>query len=123
MASQVESHIRDGSNQVKILQGASITAAIDLGGQRLAAIQTPAAWTAANFTFQVGVGDGADSAVYANMFDSGGNEYTVTAAASETIMLPYADFIGIRYIKIRSGTNGTPVNQAADRLLLLQRAA
>ncbi len=123
MSSIVESHIRDGIITVTIALGTALSGIIDLGAQRLALIQTPAAWTAANFTFQVGIGSNVDSLTFANMFDNTGNEYTVTAAASETILVPFADFIGIRYLKIRSGTNGTPVNQAADRILMLQRAA
>ncbi len=123
MGSIVESHIRDGITSVKILAGTSVSDIIDLGAQRLSLIQTPAAWTSANFTFQVGIGSNIDSLTFANLFDAGGTEYVVTAAASETIIVPFADFVGIRYLKIRSGTNGTPVNQAADRILLLQRAA
>jgi len=119
----VESHIRDGSLSVTIAMGTALSPAIDLQAQRLWAIQMPAAWTAANLTFQVGIGSTVDSAVFANLFNSSGVEYTVTAAASETIMVPFADFIGARYLKIRSGTNGTPVQQAADRILMLQRAA
>jgi len=121
--SVVESHIRAGYQSVTISASTSLGPAIDLSGQRLAAIQIPASWTAANLTFQIGIGDTVDSATYFNMFDSGGNEYTVTAAASETLMIPFADFIGVRFLKIRSGTNGTPVNQAADRKLLVQLAA
>jgi hypothetical protein len=105
---------------VTISNGTSLSAAVDLEttagiGARLARIDMPAAWTAANLTFQAST----DGVTYNNLFDSSGGEYTVTAAANAAIIVPLADFIGIRFLKIRSGTSGTPVNQAADRTLQL----
>lgn len=123
MATPVESHIRDGTQSVLIAAGTALSPIIDLGGQRLYAIQIPAVWTAANLTFQIGIGGTAASAIYANMFSSPGGEYTVTAAASETIIVPFADFVGARYLKIRSGTNSVPVQQAVAATLLIQLAA
>lgn len=95
-----------------ITNGTSLSSAIDLGSSRLFAIQIPSSWTTANLTFQAS----ADGAVYANLFDSTGTEVTVNAAASEYIVFAVpATWLGIRYLKVRSGTSGTPVNQAADR--------
>jgi hypothetical protein len=101
---------------VDIASGASLSAAIPLGLGRAAGIQMPAAWTAANLTFQASY----DGITYANLYDASGTEYTATAAADRLIILPVADFAGIQNIKIRSGTAGTPVNQAAARRLDLQ---
>lgn len=44
---------------------------------------------------------------------------TIAAAASRGIIVPLHDMIGFRYIKIRSGTAGTPVNQTDARTLTL----
>lgn len=98
-----------------IAASASITDAIDLKTNRLACIQMPSSWTAANLTFQVS----SDGETYADLYDAFGSEYTVTADASQALLVDVKDFFGFRFLKIRSGTSGTPVNQAAGRELKL----
>lgn len=98
-----------------IASGASLTTAIDLGTKRLAGIIIPASWTTANLTLQAS----ADGTNWFNVYDALGTEYTITAAASRAIIVPLTDMIGFRYLKIRSGTSGTPVNQTAARTLTL----
>lgn len=98
-----------------ILSGTALSGAIDLRAASLAKIQMPASWTAANLTFQVSY----DGTTFANLYDEAGNEITVTAAASRVIAVDVGTFIGARYLKVRSGTAGTPVNQGADRALQL----
>lgn len=99
-----------------IANGASLSGAIDLSAGRLARIAIPASWTTANLTFQTS----ADNVTFNDLYDSYGTEYTATVGgASRAIIIPLADFIGVRYLKIRSGTTGTPVNQGADRTLTL----
>ena len=106
-----------------IANGASLSGAVDLGaGAILAGIQMPAAWTAASLTFQVS----ADGVTYANKFDALGTEYSVAsaaAAASQYIALPPADWLGVRYVKVRSGTAAAAVNQGAERALTLVAAS
>ncbi len=96
---------------VTIANGAALGASF-IGDGRLVAIQMPAAWTAANLTFQGSM----DGVTYADMYDATGTEVTVVAAASTYILL--AD-LKAAWIKVRSGTTGTPVNQGADRVILL----
>lgn len=98
-----------------ISNGQAITASIYLRDQPLVAIQMPASWTAANLTFQ-GSNDGT---TFFDVYNLDGDEYTVTAAASRYIVLSPFEFQWARYIKIRSGTTGTPVNQSADRTIVL----
>ena len=102
-----------------ITSGTSLSAALDLTllGGVPASIQMPAAWDAANLTFQVS----ADGTTFQNYFDSAGAgaEIVVGAAASRVIRLVPTDFWGIRFLKIRSGTSGLAVNQTADRALFL----
>lgn len=100
-----------------IANGASLTAAIDLGNTRLSRIAIPASWTTANLTFVVSY----DGTTYNDLYDSSGTEVTATAAASRSISLHslYALFQDVRWLKIRSGTSGTPVNQGGDRTLQL----
>ena len=94
----------------KIAASASITDAIDLKTKRLTCIQMPSSWTTANLTFQVSH----DGLTWSNLYDAYGNEYTVQAAASRALLLDLKDFFGFRYLKIRSGTNASAVNQAAE---------
>jgi len=95
----------------------SITSEIDLNGRKLVRVIIPSSWTAANLTFQAASASGG---TYNNVtVGSDGSEYVVTAAASSDIIVPLADFIGHRFIKIRSGTSGVPVSQAAPRTLTL----
>lgn len=102
-----------------ISNGTSLSGAVDLGaGARLAGIQMPSAWTSASLTFQVS----ADGITYVNKFDNFGNEITVpsaSAAAGNGFNLTPGDWDGIRYVKVRSGTSGSAVNQGADRALTL----
>lgn len=105
-----------GSTNVIIPNGASISAAFDLGqSDLLFAIQMPASWTTADLTLQ-GSWDGS---TFANIYDEYGLEVTLQAAASRFIILEPARVIGLRRGKIRSGTSGSAVNQGADRILQL----
>ncbi len=42
---------------------------------------------------------------------------TTNVAANRWIIIDPADFASFRYVKIRSGTSGTPVNQTGNRSL------
>lgn len=99
-----------------IASGASLSGAATCSTGRLARIDMPAAWTAASLTFQVSN----DGVTYNNLYDASGNEYTVTTAASRGVVVPLVDFLGASFLKIRSGTSGSPVTQGADRVLTLQ---
>lgn len=98
-----------------IANGASLSAAVGLGLHRVYAIQMPSAWTAASLTFQASY----DNSTFANVYDDTGTELTITVAASRFVILDPVKFLGIRAIKVRSGTSGAAVNQGAERLLQL----
>lgn len=100
-----------------ILSGASQSNAIDLEGYPLSALHMPAAWDTASITFlSAPTLDGTYQPVYAD-----GIEVNEPAAAARCI--PIASnalaLASIRFIKLRSGTAGTPVNQTADRVITL----
>ncbi len=99
---------------VSIASGGNITSEIDMIGYSLLRVEMPAAWDAANLTFQVGAVSGSLVDHYLD-----GMEYTKTsAAASRSVGFTPADsMLFQRYIKIRSGTAGTPVTQTAARTL------
>lgn len=97
-----------------IANGASLSGVVDLGGRKLVAIDMPAAWTAANLTFQASC----DGVTYDDLYD-GAAERTLTVAASRYQAQVISDWVGIRFLKLRSGTSGVPVNQGADRIISL----
>lgn len=99
-----------------IAAGESLSSTADLGGLRLAGIEMPTAWTAAGLTFQ---GAASNPAGLADLYDGSGVEVSLSAAAGRFIQVDEERFAGIRWLKIRSGTSATPVNQTAERTLRL----
>ena len=99
---------------VTIANGASLSGAVDLGGRKLVGIIMPDTWTAAGLTFQGSI----DGTNFFNVYD-GSSERTVNVAASYYSALALSDWVGFRWIKIRSGTAASAVNQAAERVLTL----
>ena len=96
---------------VTIPNGGSLSPAADLRGYVPYGIQMPSAWTAAGLSFQVSD----DGTNFADLYDDTA-EYTLATGASRAIGFPGGNvFTGWKYIKVRSGTSGTPVNQGADR--------
>ena len=102
-----------------IASGASLSSEISLDSWTLDAIIMPSAWTTASLTFQAAEASGG---TYVNLFDDGGNETTVAAAVDRYIALTVADKEAVdstRWLKIRSGTSSTAVNQGAERTIRL----
>lgn len=93
-----------------------MAAGVDLQGCTPAAIEMPSAWDTASITIAASKTLGG---TYVNVYDQFGTEVTITAAASRFIILSPADWWAFRYIKLRSGTAGTPVTQTAARTLTI----
>jgi len=106
------------TRNVTILNGQSLSDVLDMEGYSAWAIEMPAAWTVANLTFQAAA---SFAGTYNNVHDDAGAEVTVTAAAARAIGLDAAknELAAYRFLKIRSGTSGVAVNQAADRVLTI----
>ncbi len=100
---------------VIIANGQSLSGVVQIAGKLLVGIIMPAAWDAANLTFQVS----RDDVTYNNKYDDAGVEKTITAAAARHIDVVPAEFSGSEWLKIRSGTSGTPVPQTAARTIYL----
>lgn len=96
-----------------IANGEAVSNALPVHMRHVVGIQMPADWTAASLTFQ----GSADGQTYYNLYDPFGAEVTVQAADDRFIMIPPAGLGGMIYLKVRSGTSGTPVNQGAERAL------
>lgn len=100
---------------IVISSGQSLSAAVDLGVYRMTGIAIPATFEPTTLTFQSSY----DGITYNNVYDGTGTEKSVTVAVSRRVILAPADFYGIRYIKIRGGTSGSPTTVAADRTVQL----
>lgn len=101
------------NTSLTIANGASQSDAIRLNGSALVGIELPAAWTTANLTLLASN----DNSTFNPVYDSAGTEVTITAAASRYVVLQPGLFFGMEWLKLRSGTAGTPVNQGADRVI------
>jgi hypothetical protein len=94
-----------------IALGESLSEAVDLQGYTLVGLITPSGWDAADITLQADPG-AADAGTFANVYNVDDSEHTIEAAASRHILLDPSIYVSIRRVKIRSGTSGSPVNQA-----------
>lgn len=101
-----------------IAASASLSNAVELGPFALAAIEMPGTWTAANLTFTAASTLGG---TYKDLYDDAGVEVVVVAAASRIIAVDFLArcFAPLRFLKIRSGTTGSPVTQDAARTVTL----
>lgn len=104
---------------VTIVSGAALSGPAALGALTLVGISMPAAWTAADMTFQVSPDGGT---TWQELFDGAGAALTIKGAAGQFV-IPIADpsylWRGVNMIQVRSGTVAVPVNQAADRIINL----
>lgn len=98
-----------------IASGESLSNALDIGTAKHLAIQMPAAWDAAAITLAASV----DGTNFYSVTDSAGIEVSITASASKVIGIDLAalSLAALRFIKIRSGTVASAVNQTAARTL------
>jgi len=99
-----------------IANGAALAPAVRLpNGHGLVGILMPAAWTAAAITAQISL----DNVTFYDLYSPDGTEVSIVVSAAAAIYLLPAEWIIANYIKIRSGTTGTPVNQGAERAVTL----
>ncbi|HET8787010.1 MAG TPA: hypothetical protein VFM38_15355 [Candidatus Limnocylindrales bacterium] len=100
-----------------IANGASLSDAIDLDGQVIAAIVMPAAFTGTALTFQAS----ADGVTYQNVYDDAGTELSASVGQAKVIVNKsiLESLAALRYVKIRSGSAASPTAEAADRTLTI----
>lgn len=91
------------------------TSSVDLQGKTLIGVVFPGTWTAANLTFLGSV----DGGTFNSLYDAGAEINVTSAAASRYVVLSPSTFVGLKLLKLRSGTSATPVQQGADRAMLL----
>lgn len=97
-----------------IAGGASLSGEVDLGAKTLVGIAMPAAWDAADLTFQVSV----DGTTWLDV-QSTSAELDYKAAAGQYISVDPSLWRGANMLKVRSGTKAAAVNQTAQRVITL----
>lgn len=96
-----------------IAQGTALSPEVDVGGYTIVGIFVPAAWVTAGISFQASI----DSSTFAELVDQTNTAIVVpsiTGGAAVFVALDPAKSRGLRALKVRSGTSGTPVNQTAS---------
>lgn len=102
-------------NYIDTVSVQTISTAYDLGEYYPVAVVMPSTWLTAQLSFQVSH----DNVTFVDLYDSFGNEYIISVAANRAVLLPISDFIGFKYIKLRSGTSSAVVDQTTSRTLQL----
>lgn len=111
---------------VTIANGASQSSEIDASGSDILGIEMPAAWTAAAITVLAASREDSPAsggaATFNPIHDDAGVELSFTVAAGRFVALrpdiaPLTR--GPWRLKLRSGTAGVPVNQAAERTIVV----
>ncbi|OGO41097.1 MAG: hypothetical protein A2Z04_01560 [Chloroflexi bacterium RBG_16_57_9] len=99
-----------------IANGASLSDALTLAGRQVAVIEMPSSWTAACLTFQASL----DGSNYFNVYHDDGSEVYVIVDASRRVHVDIEALSQQKYIKLRSGTSITAVNQGAGRTIYVE---
>lgn len=102
------------ANLVAIIpNNASLSNALDIGESSMQTIHMPTDWDAAVITF---ASSDELNGLYQGVYDVNGTEVTMTTAADRDVPFP-VEVAGCRFIKLRSGTVGTPVAQTPARTI------
>lgn len=104
-----------GSETATILAGESLSDEIDISGYSLVGIKLPSVFEGSSVTFQASDVTGG---TFYNVYDSAGNEFSATVRAS-SVVTDLPELAPLRFIKIRSGTAGTPVVQVSNREIVV----
>jgi hypothetical protein len=104
---------------VTITSGGTLASAVSIDGLAVVGIITPTAWTAAAITFDVSY----DGVTYVPFWKDDGEvdipSAQISTSAARFFALNPADWVGLNYVKVRSGIKGTEVAQGAARALTL----
>jgi hypothetical protein len=100
--------------KLTIPRDGALSAPVELTCDEINGIVLPNAWDPAGLSFSVSI----DGARFHDVYDSDG-EVTISADIAKPDHFVSLDLEGVRFLKVRSGTGGSPVNQSQERVLLL----
>lgn len=110
MATQYDFHVLV---PVVISASGNTSNAADIpSGYIVCGVELPAAWNAAVVTFQVSPDGGA---TFNDLYYPSGEYASPSLSAGQYFGADIVYFLGASQVKVRSGTGGTPVTQAAAR--------
>jgi hypothetical protein len=93
--------------EVTVADSASLSGAIDIGTYVVCGFIPDSGWNTAALTFQASF----DGTTYYNLFNGASELAYAAIAASSWVAVDPAVFMGVRFLKVRSGTSGSAVNQ------------
>jgi hypothetical protein len=99
---------------VTIANGASLSGVVEIGGSKPVLIDVPG-WTAAAITFQASH----DGVTFRNLYDEDAAEVNCSSFSTGRVVQLPSQLEGVAFLKLRSGTAATPVNQGSARSLKL----
>lgn len=97
-----------------ILNGASVSDVIDLKSYSVVGVIMPSAWTTAAVTIEVSHNNGEFVGL---VYDDLGAQVNTVASptVSSAYTLSLTGMVPYRFVKVRSGTTASPVNQGGNR--------
>lgn len=107
MVAPVEPIVVAQAIEVTIAVDASLSGVAKLGERRLLAIELPANTEGSALTFQGSF----DGSTFYNVYDGSG-EYAISFTDPSVLIVPAVDFLAFPYLKVRTGTAGTPTTQS-----------
>jgi hypothetical protein len=97
----------------QIASGTSLSAEIDIGTKSLVGLLVPVNWTTAGLSFQISPDGGA---TWGELTTVAGTPYAIGSVTGGTLAYYVAidptTLVGAMALKVRSGTQASPVNQA-----------
>lgn len=100
------------TGRMVISAGQSESSVLELVSETIVGIYMPSAWDAADLVFQ----SSADGVTFSDMYEYGA-AITAQAAADQYVPLDFTKFVGAAYVKVKSESAGSAVNQTAQRVL------
>ncbi len=100
------------TGRITITSGQSESSALELISETLVGIYMPAAWDTADLAFLAS----SDGLSFSEMHEFG-SALTTQASAGQYVPLDFTKFVGAAYVKVRSESGGSAVNQTAERIL------
>lgn len=117
-----------GTIGVEINNNQAISGAFNIGVADLIAIEMPATWAGTVITLQgkstgspdAGTESPDDQEAWKDVYDDTGTEVSLTVAGNRMVIIGTATkaaIAALRYLRIRSGTAASPVNQSPSKVI------
>lgn len=101
--------------KVDFAANATLSDPVDLDGTTLVGMILPDNWNTAPVTFQVSI----DGVNWFNLVNQSGTLVQTGQTGGRYYVFDQQPLTGIRFIRLRSGTDSLPVPQTGDRVVLL----